>query len=247
MARRKIPQQLIPLAVIVVLLVAGLIVVRVILVPKSFGKYGHYRADAVEEIASHRVVYAGFQACAECHDDIVATKQASKHKGVTCEVCHDTASQHITAPDQFTPIAPRGRGFCPLCHAYNPARPTGFPQINPEVHNPGKACMTCHNPHNPLLPHTPEECSACHRDVASVKNVSNHATVPCIKCHVVPPDHLTNPTFVRAEKPTSKETCGQCHAKNADSPAEIPRVDLASHGGRYLCWDCHYPHYPEAN
>ena len=32
----------------------------------------------------------------------------------------------------------------------------------------------------------------------------------------------------------------------ADSPAEIPRVDLASHAGRDLCWQCHYPHFPEA-
>jgi hypothetical protein len=43
-----------------------------------------------------------------------------------------------------------------------------------------------------------------------------------------------------------KEFCGTCHARGADSPPEIPRIDLATHGGTYLCWQCHYPHHPEA-
>ena len=25
----------------------------------------------------------------------------------------------------------------------------------------------------------------------------------------------------------------------------MPRVDIVEHGGRYLCWQCHYPHDPE--
>ena len=29
------------------------------------------------------------------------------------------------------------------------------------------------------------------------------------------------------------------------SDKEIPRVDMATHGERYVCWQCHYPHSPE--
>jgi ribosomal protein S27AE len=47
-------------------------------------------------------------------------------------------------------------------------------------------------------------------------------------------------------KPAGREFCAKCHGREAASPPEIPRIDLASHGGRYLCWDCHYPHSPEA-
>jgi ribosomal protein S27AE len=48
------------------------------------------------------------------------------------------------------------------------------------------------------------------------------------------------------KKPTSREFCGTCHSKEAKSPREIPRIDLTTHGGRYLCWQCHYPHFPES-
>ena len=242
----RIPQQIIPLIVIFALAIVALVVARQMLVPASFGEYGHYRADAVDEVASQEILYAGAQVCNDCHDDIMEMKQGSYHKGLSCEVCHGPAAEHAEAPDEFTPSAPRGRGYCPLCHGYNPSRPLGFPQILPNMHNPGKACMTCHNPHAPKLPHAPEDCSACHREIASSKMVSHHTTVECQTCHIVPKDHWKDPRSVRAEKPTDIATCGQCHETGADSPKIIPRIDIETHGGRYLCWDCHYPHHPEA-
>jgi hypothetical protein len=243
----KIPQQFLPLVVVFLLVIAALIVARELFVPETFGDLGHYRASSVDEIASLPLAFAGAEACYDCHDDIYETKQQSNHNGVSCEVCHGPAVQHVEAPDEFTPGAPRGRGYCPLCHGYNPSRPSGFPQIIAELHNPGKACMTCHEPHNPLLPHTPEECSACHREIARKKMVSHHTGLACTRCHTVLDGHLDNPRANRALKPVSGQTCGQCHDQAADSDREIPRIDLETHGQRYLCWDCHYPHYPEAN
>jgi hypothetical protein len=107
--------------------------------------------------------------------------------------------------------------------------------------------MICHNPHNPTLPHTPQDCSACHREIASEKGVSPHVSLACTECHNVPKGHLTSPRAVDAQKPANREFCGRCHAKGATSPSEIPRIDLATHWERYQCWDCHYPHHPEAN
>jgi ribosomal protein S27AE len=115
------------------------------------------------------------------------------------------------------------------------------------VHNPGKACMTCHEPHNPTTPRSPEDCSACHRGIANTKLVSHHAGLECTQCHVVPAEHKNNPRVALAQKPENRSTCGACHAKGADSPKNIPRIDLASHNPRYKCWDCHYPHNPEAS
>lgn len=242
----KIPQQLIPLAFLLILAVIALVISRMLLVPKTFGEYGHYRAETVDEIAGLEIAYAGYQACYDCHDDVYETKQQSRHQRVSCEACHGPAAQHIEAPDENIPSAPRDRGYCTLCHGYIPARPTGFPQIIPELHNPSQACMSCHEPHNPLVPHTPEDCTACHRQIASEKTVSPHSTLSCTTCHIVPAEHLANPALVGAEKPIAKETCGQCHAVGADSPRGIPRIDLETHGERYICWDCHYPHSPKA-
>lgn len=241
-----IPRQVFSLGILVVIGVAALVTARIVLVPHSFGKYGHYRADAVTEISQKPVKYAGIKACAECHDDIYQTKQASNHKGLSCEVCHGPAAAHMEAPDETKPRIPRERDFCVKCHGYNPSRPTGFPQIIADNHNPGKACITCHSPHSPSLPHTPDDCSACHREIATLKAVSPHVNLPCTQCHEAPPEHLINPRVAMVKKPATREFCGQCHDKDAASSPDIPRIDLASHNVRYLCWDCHYPHYPEA-
>jgi hypothetical protein len=244
---KKIPQQLIPLAFLLALAVAALVIMRLVLLPETFGEYGHYRALAVDDVAALDIAYAGHQACAECHDDVYELKQQSNHRGVACEACHGPAAAHIEAPDEYAPEVPRNREHCTLCHGYNPTRPTGFPQIIPELHNPRQPCMTCHQPHHPELPHAPEECAACHRQIVNEKAVSHHASLSCTTCHDLPAEHLVDPVMVRALKPSTREKCGQCHASNADSAPEIPRIELATHGEGYLCWECHYPHQPEAN
>lgn len=243
----KFPQQLKPLMLIVIVLMAGLFFARRLLIPESFGQYGHYRANAVNEIANLPIAYAGVQVCAECHDDIAQKRLESHHRDVACETCHGPAAQHANSPDEFTPSAPRDRSFCPLCHGYNPSRPSGFPQVIAERHNPGKPCMACHDPHNPLTPETVKECDACHRAIVNQKSVSAHAELLCSQCHEVPPEHLVKPRMVAARKPSNRSTCGTCHDKSSSVMPGVPAVDIESHGGRYQCWDCHYPHSPEAS
>ncbi len=246
MNKPRIPQQIVSLTILFAILIAILIVSRTLLIPKSFGEYGHYRADAVAEIAAQPIQYAGYRACKDCHEDIYDLKANSNHKGLSCEICHGAAAKHTEAPDENIPTAPRERGFCPLCHGYNPSRPTGFPQILEITHNPGKPCISCHNPHNPLTPRTPQDCSACHREISNQKAISPHESLPCTRCHAIQEAHLISPRSALPQKPSTREFCGECHSKDANSAAEIPRIDMASHGGRYMCWDCHYPHFPEA-
>lgn len=240
---RKIPQQLISIGIVFILIVILFIVARKIFIPPSFGVLGHYRAQAIEENKAREIIYAGAAACYDCHDAIYELKATSYHKDVACETCHGPAAKHAEDPAQYAPIVPRGRDTCPICHDYNPSRPTGFPQIIAAKHNPGKACMSCHNPHNPTPP-TPDQCSACHRGIVSEKSVSHHAGLECTVCHTVPEEHFVTPRFVKVGKPQKKELCGKCHARGTEGPKEIPKVDLATHGGRYLCWECHYPHSP---
>lgn len=242
----RVPQQLIPLGILFIVLVVVLLVVRQLLVPETFGEYGHYRFQAVADNMGQDIMYAGYDACAECHDDIAAVKTGSRHEAVSCETCHGPGAKHADDPSGSLPDIPRKREHCELCHGYNPSRPSGFPQVIETMHNPGRSCISCHNPHNPEPPHVPDECSACHRGIASEKSVSHHATLTCATCHQVPTEHLTRPRLVRAQKPMKRTFCGRCHAKGAESPREIPRVDLSEHGERHMCWDCHYPHFPEA-
>jgi hypothetical protein len=242
----NMPDQVIRLVILFAILTTGLVVLRKHFVPESFGVEGHFRADAVIVEAEKPMQYAGAQVCGDCHEDEWNLKSSSFHRGVACETCHGAAAAHVDAPDETTPVVPTGRSLCLSCHVYNPSRPTGFPQVVADTHNPNKACMECHNPHEPTPPQTPSTCGACHATVARTKAVSHHATLDCETCHTAPPEHRLNPRAYVVKKPADRSLCGRCHAKEADSPRNIPRIDLATHGGNYVCWQCHYPHYPEA-
>ncbi len=243
----RIPDQVIRLAVVLVAAVVVLVVVRGRFVPPSFGETGHYRADAVEVATAQPLRYAGWQVCIDCHDHEGELKGRSFHRAVSCEVCHGPAAAHAEDFEAQTPLIPRQRGAqCPACHEYLSSRPTGFPQIIERLHNPLQPCIECHDPHDPTPPQVPESCAACHAQIARTKAVSHHVALECEICHDAPVEHREQPRSFLPKKPTQREFCGGCHAEDADSQAEIPRIDLAAHGERYLCWQCHYPHHPES-
>jgi hypothetical protein len=241
----KLPDQVVRLAILFAVALTLLFFVRRHFVPKTFGEFGHYRGAAVAEVAGLPLKYAGLQACIECHSDEGEIKSKSFHRGLSCEVCHGPSRDHAEDPGSRTPDIPRDRANCLHCHSYLSSRPTGFPQIIETLHNPMKPCVTCHNPHDPTPPQVPGACAACHASIVRTKSVSRHASVDCETCHQVAPEHRENPRAHLPTVPTSREFCGKCHAQDAASPPEIPRVDFASHGDRYLCWQCHYPHHPE--
>jgi hypothetical protein len=232
---------------LVAVAVVVLLIVRQRFVPKSFGEEGHYRADVVPLIASQELVFAGLQACAECHADEAELKASSFHRGLSCEGCHGAAAGHVEDPSEVQPLVPTGREACLRCHRYLPSRPTGFPQIIENVHNPMDPCAVCHDPHDPTPPAVPEFCSACHAAIARTKAVSHHRELDCETCHAATPEHRENPRAALPKKPAAREFCGQCHAPEASSGPAIPRVEMSTHGRRYLCWQCHYPHNPEGS
>jgi hypothetical protein len=240
------PQQVTRLSIIFGVMILGLVLARRWLIPETFGQLGHYRAAAVETVAAAKIHYAGHEACAVCHEEIAKTRLAGRHRGVACEVCHGPSAAHVAAPTEIRPSAPKQRGYCPLCHGYDPGRPTGFPQIDPASHNPLRPCISCHQPHAPETPRAPDACGACHGSIARTHAVSNHALIDCTRCHETDKRHKVTPQLSRPGKPSSREFCGQCHSREAASPKEIPRVDLAAHEPAYVCWQCHYPHFPEA-
>ena len=243
----RFPDQVLRLAILLGIVVVALIAARMRFVPESFGEIGHYRADAITAVESLPIHYAGTQVCAECHEDEAAVKAASYHRTLSCEVCHGPAAAHADDYEAQTPFVPRARGqACLECHEYLESRPTGFPQILEARHNPLEPCVDCHDPHDPTPPDVPSTCSACHAQIARTKAVSHHVSLECETCHEAPPEHRTDPRSYLPKKPATREFCGQCHGRDAERRADAPRVDVTSHGGRYLCWQCHYPHFPES-
>jgi hypothetical protein len=151
------------------------LVIRTILVPKSFGEFGHYRGLSLEENADRPLRYAGSASCMKCHQDIVNEKSAGYHAGLACEGCHGPAYTHslsadsartVPLPDSLKLERNTTRAYCATCHELNAARlkmvsdTVNFSVIkmieekkhgqvvNKETNEPF-ACIECHNPHDP--------------------------------------------------------------------------------------------------
>ena len=137
-----------------IVLLVGLgifLVVRAAVIPKEFGKYGHYRPGALEMIREHPVSYAGQDTCVMCHDDQATVRAAGRHAQVACEACHGPQAKHADDPGRYKPKLPDVATLCARCHEKDAAKPKTFPQVVTAEHSGGMLCNTCHQPHNPHI------------------------------------------------------------------------------------------------
>lgn len=123
---------------------------RHLVVPKSFGQYGHYRGAAIAEMAARPIHYAGHEACETCHADVLQVKSSGSHAHVNCEACHGPLAKHANDPS-VQPAKLDTAVLCVSCHAASAAKPALIKQVNAEQHSTGLACETCHKPHSPAL------------------------------------------------------------------------------------------------
>ena len=127
------------------------LIFRGFLVPKSFGEYGHYRGNALTEIAARPIHFAGHETCETCHTDVLDKKKTGKHAHVNCEACHGALAKHADDPTSETPAKLDTAVICVRCHEANAAKPKSFPQVAPADHSSGLPCDTCHQPHSPAI------------------------------------------------------------------------------------------------
>ncbi len=135
------------------LFVAGIaifLVVRWLLVPADFGLYGFYRAGALKDIAARPIAFAGHDACAECHTEIIDLRKGTKHEHVNCESCHGPLATHASG-DVMKPGKPDPKTVCAPCHSKMDGRPKSQPQVDFKEHSGDALCIDCHNPHSPKI------------------------------------------------------------------------------------------------
>lgn len=142
-------EHLVRLAALFAVGIVSFFILAAMMIPKDFGKYGHYRPGALDDNRAHAVVFAGREACADCHDDIVTERSGSHHARVSCESCHGALAAHAEDPDALVPELPEATALCLECHQTNVARPKDFPQVDAAEHAEGSPCTDCHSPHHP--------------------------------------------------------------------------------------------------
>ena len=136
------------------LFLAGFIVflvVRNALVPAEFGKYGHYRPGALDDIRARPITFVGRATCEMCHEDQLKVLKTGKHIIVACEACHGPQSVHADDPGKTKPVLPDTTKLCAQCHEANSGKPHKFPQVKTKEHSGGEACKSCHVPHKPKI------------------------------------------------------------------------------------------------
>lgn len=167
----------------------------------SYYIYGHYRGNAVADIASDKPKFKGPAFCAPCHAAQSTEWSSGVHnsadlgKVVKCEVCHGPGGsrdvngpyEHVSTgndhPNNLKMAVPTDTvKLCTLCHEQIAGRPTQQPQIVVADHAGTLQCTTCHNPHSPktiagsLLAGAPPGDAAAGKTLAAV----------CAGCHAAP-------------------------------------------------------------
>jgi len=151
MKRFKDVEHLLRLAGIFLFALLAFAVARAELVPAGFGKYGHYRAPAIDDVRARPIAYAGQAACAECHADVVDLRAKARHKAIACESCHGPLAKHADGTDPLKPTRPVATPLCVHCHAANTGKSTRYPTVDIKDHAGTESCLSCHKPHDPRI------------------------------------------------------------------------------------------------
>ena len=76
-------------------LAGGGLLFKKLLIPDSFGVYGHYRADAISEAALVPIRHGTNASCFKCHPYEAKIHKKGRHKTISCEFCHGTYADHV--------------------------------------------------------------------------------------------------------------------------------------------------------
>jgi formate-dependent nitrite reductase cytochrome c552 subunit len=75
---------------------------------------GHLNAAKAKPAA--KVANDGRAKCYECHDEVKAMKEGSKHASLACKTCHDKLDAHIDDPEKNKPVTIIDQALCGKCH-----------------------------------------------------------------------------------------------------------------------------------
>ncbi len=153
-----------------VVLSGGGLLARQLLLPDSFGAYGHYRAAAIEEETLVPLRYGTNTSCFYCHAWEAKLHQNGRHKTISCEFCHGPWADHVIEQETGAGMVAKKSNALPvkkdkdiilLClRCHNTAITARSQEVIKTVAMPDHLkkqdvklthnCTQCHNVHAPL-------------------------------------------------------------------------------------------------
>jgi hypothetical protein len=146
---------------VVVMAIIGL-VVKAQLIPESFGVYGAYRADAIDEEAQRPIRHGTNTSCLGCHQYEAGIHLQGRHKTISCEFCHGTLADHAQNGKKIGTLpVKKGDEITRLClRCHNTEIKARSQVVIKTVAMPGHlrdqkvkethSCNQCHHVHAPL-------------------------------------------------------------------------------------------------
>lgn len=231
--------------------------------PQAVGYTRHSKTCEGCHEDPHRGQFHGqYSGCADCHT-------AARFKPAQFDVARHAETYPLRGPHAVVP--------CAKCH---PADPNTGARRFASMPRP---CEACHaDPHGRQFLARPAECTDCHEQerflparydaaqhAALYPLTGAHAAVPCIRCHVLPPDtsirrFVSTPRVCKLchaddhagqfEREMAEGDCTACHRADAATFSLQP-YDHARHTGYSLagahqkadCGDCHRRQQPHAS
>ena len=198
----------------------------------------------------------GDEACAGCHEELVASFDKSFHstffkKGdnFRCEACHGSGQAHMDNEDPTLIAGPENNmkkleQNCLSCHS-NVVH--GLKEKH--VMEYGVGCTDCHKVHQPaykgsLAEYEDQLCLKCHQDIKAKMYLPSHHPVKegrmtCIDCHKF--DGSEDVASENTMPERVNETCLSCHPQYR-GPFVFEHAPVAEN-----CLICHDPHGSVAN
>ena len=242
----KVPEQVARLGLVLGVLLAIVIPLRFFILPYSMFHYQPHQAAKVEREKLKPMHYAGTLTCTACHADEVNLKVASYHKTVACETCHGPSAEHASSPTGVgqTRYRPANGSFAclprlrPVAAQRVPADRPGDPQPAQGVHELPQSAR-------PEAPDDAEGVLGVPRRDRPHEGGLHHVLLECTACHEAPSSTRLHRGALPT-KPRPASSAGSATARTRRKLRRTPRRSTwPTHGGKYVCWQCHYPHLPE--
>ncbi len=181
------PKHIARLLVLIAVVAVVAFSVRKALIPASFYQYGHYRGNAVAEIASKVPKLQGSASCQPCHKVAYATWIAGIHRKATrndaiqgvvykngpgCEVCHTGPAGNHPSKEAM-PLSVEDR-VVTITHPDHKVHPANVPGrkllLSPE--DMRNVCLNCH-----------DKLEARPKEQRQIEVVTHSGEEFCTKCH----------------------------------------------------------------
>ncbi|MDD3324079.1 MAG: multiheme c-type cytochrome [Sulfurospirillaceae bacterium] len=154
------------LALVFVGIIGLVLVGRAFMVPDSWGKYGYYRGNYINEEASRILTNGTNESCKECHIEVYEMAAEDKHEKLSCEACHGPVAKHAAdgkkIGDMPVTKSENQKALCLKCHQQVVGRPDKIKMIELPKHLEDQKVK---------LTHTCDQCHVVHAPYQNMKMV----------------------------------------------------------------------------